>query len=174
MSTDEFSWVDTNNDGVGDVGMGDENRDGIADSYLVDTNFDGISDTFAADADQDGRIEAAMVDANQDGVFETVVQDADQNGVVELSGTDTDGDGTFDVIQRDADQDGVEDSQQYTTVTVGGGTGGYNGPFSELVNLPQFQTDPEFRRQVQEMIESQNRTIDTILRPSDDPYDPYD
>ena len=55
-----------------------------------------------------------------------------------------------------------------------GGTSGYTGPYADLVNSPQFQTDPEFRRQVQGMIESNNSMIDTILRPSDDPYDPYD
>ncbi len=179
MSTDGFDWSDTNNDGMGDVGVGDNNVDGVADSYLTDSNFDGVSDTFAVDADQNGRIEAAMVDSNQDGVFETLVQDTDQDGIIDVSAVDTNEDGVFDIVSSDANHDGVDDSQQQNitnvaTVTIGGGTGGYQGPFADLVNSPQFQSDPEFRHQVQGMIQGQQDAIDTILRPSDDPYDPFD
>lgn len=126
--------TDTDFDGINDasdvnqVGGGDSDGDGIADSVdtiddLADADGDGLPDEVDpndsnTDTDGDGIPDGADVDVNGDGTPDNGV-DTDNDGVNNYAdvnnnpgGTDTDGDGVIDSYDMDIDGDGIPNSAE--------------------------------------------------------------
>lgn len=128
--------TDSDFDGINDasdvnqVGGGDSDGDGIADSVdtidnLADADGDGLPDDLDpndsnTDTDGDGIPDGADVDVNGDGIPDNGV-DSDGDGINNYAdvnshpgGTDTDGDGVIDAYDMDIDGDGIPNSVEGT------------------------------------------------------------
>jgi hypothetical protein len=112
------SGIDTDSDGIDDtydvdeVGGGDINHDGVADSALLrDSDGDGLADSQDVDSDNDGILDS----------FEgtpTLLTDTDGDGIPDVRDLDSDDDGLADVIEAgliDADGDSMMDAGQART-----------------------------------------------------------
>jgi outer membrane protein OmpA-like peptidoglycan-associated protein len=82
-------------------GTGDNDADGIIDSYDIDDDNDGITDVIEGTGDNDS-----------DGVANYLDRDSDNDGVFDSRETavDTDGDSIPDYLDLDSDNDGVYDA----------------------------------------------------------------
>jgi|GEM_PF-6945092 len=115
--------IDTDGDGVPDLGDDDDDNDGILDTIegTVDTDGDGLPDARDVDSDNDGipdiaEIGLGALDADGDGRIDEVA-DEDGDGVPDgledvADILDTDGDGIADYLDLDADADGVLDVRE--------------------------------------------------------------
>lgn len=180
---------DSDGDGYQESLLVNTDADAAHDAVASDTDRDGVTDTLWVDADNNGVVEATGHDANEDGVFDQVWKDSDQDGVTD-TGTDvtihsdTGGNsvipsgqpgGTDLIIHSDTGGNSVIPSGQPggTTINIAGpplGSGGTG--LDALVNSPQYQSDPDFRDKVDQMLESQRRMVDNWVEPDDD-HDDY-
>ena len=129
--------MDEDGDGIPDIveGLGDDDMDGIPNSFDSDSDNDGIVDGFEAgisgmDSDGDGIDDSydvnqtGGVDANGDGIDDAVLlNDTDQDGIADYIDVDSDNDGLPDVMESqlkvvDSDSDGIAD--QYDVDATGG------------------------------------------------------
>ena len=85
MSLEAFTFIDTNGDGMGDVGGADGNGDGTLDAYAFDINFNGVIDHYATDVNQDGFLELVIGDNNEDGTFGARFWDSNGDSVIDSS-----------------------------------------------------------------------------------------
>jgi alpha-tubulin suppressor-like RCC1 family protein len=126
---DPTEWVDTDFDGIGNNADGDDDDDGLSDSFELQNNLDplvanldidndGIANELDTDNDNDGSLDtydAFPLDANEQ-------IDSDADGVGDIADADNDNDGitnTLDLFPLDAlestdsDGDGVGDNADF-------------------------------------------------------------
>jgi hypothetical protein len=96
-TTNIYTVIDFDGDGIADFADDDDDGDGTADAADTDDDDDGIDDS-SDDLDDDG-----------DGVCDMADDDDDGDGISDDDDTDDDGDGIDDEIDQDADEDGVPD-----------------------------------------------------------------
>ncbi|MVF13200.1 hypothetical protein FT643_13750 [Ketobacter sp. MCCC 1A13808] len=110
---DNFTFPDTDLDGIANYLDPDSDNDGIPDILEsgisgVDTDLDGIDDVF--DVDQTGGF-----DTNNDGIDDAVtLSDVDNDGIADAIDADSDNDGLPDALEAglsgiDTDSDGIDD-----------------------------------------------------------------
>ncbi len=157
----EFTWHDTNGDGVGDVGT-------------VDTSGDGLVDISAHDTDLDGRVDSYLVDENRDGIMgDRVVTDANRDGVLDASGWDVNQDGALDYVANAHTGGQVVSLNPRGAVISEGVTMPQmhalpetpaidaSGTFQEtLVQALERETDPNKRALIEDAIRRQNRHVE--------------
>ena len=88
----------------------DDNKDGIADLYLIDENNNGKYEYYLLDANQDGYIEVMGIDLNENGSFEKVVYDNNNDRKPDFMHVDDNDDNNPDVTWYDSNGDGELDS----------------------------------------------------------------
>ncbi len=159
----------------------DADGDGYSETLLINTDGDAAYDAVSSDTDLDGVADTTWVDADNNGVYEAIGVDGDEDGEVDQIWTDADQDGVTDGQPAPDNQNSVIPAGQpggptpdpQNSVIPAGQPGGpalVAGPVDSstggtgldaLVNTTQYQTDPEFRAKVDEMIHSQNVQIAT-------------
>ena len=92
-------------------------KSGISQKYPdakeVDLNENGIIDVWMLDEDKNGKYEKALLDLNEDGIIEMVAFDENENQNYEMVFFDTDLDGNADEAEYDENDDGVMDFTAY-------------------------------------------------------------
>jgi large repetitive protein len=125
FDVDEVGGGDIDDDGVADSALPrDTDGDGLADAQDVDSDGDGILDSFEgtpaalADTDGDGIPDVRDLDSDDDGladVIEAGLVDANADAIMDAGQTrtanppDSDADGTPDFRDLDSDNDGTRD-----------------------------------------------------------------
>jgi S1-C subfamily serine protease len=87
----------------------DYNENGVVDTWYIDSNNNGIEDRALVDDDEDGFIEAVLYDENENGVWEAQYVDDDLDGKANRLVLDQNEDKKPDVVGYDDDQDGKWD-----------------------------------------------------------------
>ena len=87
----------------------DYNENGVVDTWYIDSNNNGIEDRALVDDDEDGFIEAVLYDENENGVWEAQYVDDDLDGKANRLVLDENEDKKPDVVGYDDDQDGKWD-----------------------------------------------------------------
>lgn len=150
----EFTWYDSNGDGVGDVGTADTNLDGRVDATGCDTDFDGRVDTYLVDDNGDGVVgDRVVADLDRDGVLDTTGWDVNQDGVLDsYSGAGTGGQAV--AVPHTESQPSAPPQPTLPPIDN-------SGSFQEtLVQMLERETDPARRALIVDAITRQNRQVE--------------